>query len=412
MEPFHTVLLSIGVVLVVAGLFWLAIERLWLTPPLLALVVGIVLGPDVSGAVDPAAWGLDVLHLVEQVTWLTLGISLFAIGVHLPPDYVWRHVRPLFLVAVVGTVLMWLASGLVVGLAFDLGVVPALLIGAAMAPTDPVLAGTITTGPEARKNVPARLRHLLYAESATNDGLALAVVMLSTLLWTHEQDASAWQHWLWHTLLWQVLCGALFGAVAGFIVGWLQGVSERFKLSDQRGMLAMILALSVAVLGGLKLLGTDALLGVFVAGVCFHFLARDTLEQSQDQIQDAMQRFFQLPSFMLLGALLPWTQWAELGWAGVGLVVGILLVRRLPAWLLLKPAVGPMKTWRDALFLGWFGPIGLSAVFYATLAHRHTHLERIWPIVTLVVTASIVVHGITATPLTHHMGRHEPPGSQ
>jgi NhaP-type Na+/H+ or K+/H+ antiporter len=339
-------------------------------------------------------------------------VSLAAIAVHLPAEYVRRHPGPLLLVAVLGTTLMWLAAGAVVGVTLGLGVIPALLIGAILAPTDPVLAGSVVTGPLAKRNIPQRLRHLLYAESAANDGLALVAVMLPILLWQEADDGRAWWHWAWHTVGWQVLCGMILGAAAGFALGWLQQISERFELSDQRGMLPLTLALSLAVLGGLKLLDTDALLAVFVAAVAFHYVARDALEQSQEHIQDAMQRFVQLPVFVLLGTLLPWKQWLELGWPAMALILGILLLRRCPAWLLLKPVVRPMRTWRDAAFLGWFGPIGLSAIYYATLAHRHTHNEQIWPVTTLVVTASILLHGITAVPAGHWLRRHEPPAKE
>lgn len=412
MEALNTALLCAGVVLLVGGLYWLAIQRAWLTPPLLATAAGVVLGPAVSGVIDPAGWGPDPMRLLEETTRITLAVSLAAIAIHLPPDYVRRHLGSLFLVAVVGTVLMWFASAAVVGLALGLGLAPALLIGAVVAPTDPVLAGTVVTGPVAQKNIFPRLRHLLYAESAANDGLALAVVMLPVMLWTHEHDAAAWSRWVWHTLLWQVACGILLGAAAGFAIGWLQKLSQRFKLSDERGMLPITLALTLAVLGGLKLMRIDALLAVFVAAVTFHHVARDTLEDAQEHIQDAMQRFVQLIVFALVGTLLPWREWLKLGWGGAAVVAGILLLRRWPAWLLLKPAVGPMRTWRDAVFLGWFGPIGLSAIYYATLVHRHTHDEHVWPLATLVVAASLIIHGVTATPLTRWMGRHEPPPPQ
>jgi NhaP-type Na+/H+ or K+/H+ antiporter len=70
-----------------------------------------------------------------------------------------------------------------------------------------------------------------------------------------------------------------------------------------------------------------------------------------------------------------------------------------------SPAVGPLDRPAATLFMGWFGPIGIAAVFYATLAVRETGIEVIWPIVTLVVAGSILVHGTTGTLLTLRYGR-------
>jgi NhaP-type Na+/H+ or K+/H+ antiporter len=130
-------------------------------------------------------------------------------------------------------------------------------------------------------------------------------------------------------------------------------------------------------------------------------------------MQDAVARFFDIPIFIVLGALLPWAGWGELGWTGIAFAAAILLLRRLPAWLLIRPLLPSVRTLRETAFNGWFGPIGIAAIFYAVeLQHEPgvEHSERIWHIVSLVVFGSIILHGITATPLTLAFGRarHEP----
>ncbi len=107
-----------------------------------------------------------------------------------------------------------------------------------------------------------------------------------------------------------------------------------------------------------------------------------------------------MPVFVLLGLVLPWAEWAELGWAGVALVVMVLLLRRIPALLLLKPLIPQIHRWDEALFVGWFGPIGVGALYLATVAHKETQLKQVWPVVTLLVAAIIVAHDLTATPFS------------
>ena len=82
------------------------------------------------------------------------------------------------------------------------------------------------------------------------------------------------------------------------------------------------------------------------------------------------------------------------------------VLRRLPAVLALRPLLGPLRSkGRDVLFLGWFGPIGAAALYYAAFSYRETGIEAAWTVGSLVICASVLVHGITATPLTKLYGR-------
>jgi len=86
--------------------------------------------------------------------------------------------------------------------------------------------------------------------------------------------------------------------------------------------------------------------------------------------------------------------------------MAVLLLRRLPAVLALRPLLGPLRAkGKDVLFLGWFGPIGAAALYYAAFSLRETGVEAVWVVGSLVICASVVIHGVTATPLTKLYGR-------
>ncbi len=103
---------------------------------------------------------------------------------------------------------------------------------------------------------------------------------------------------------------------------------------------------------------------------------------------------------------LPWEGWLELGWGSLLLVAAVLLLRRLPAVLALRPLLGPLRSkGKDVLFLGWFGPIGAAALYYAAFSYRETGIEAAWTVGSLVICASLLVHGVSATPLTKLYGR-------
>ena len=88
---------------------------------------------------------------------------------------------------------------------------------------------------------------------------------------------------------------------------------------------------------------------------------------------------------------LPWEGWLELGWKGPALVAAVLLLRRLPAVLALRPFLGPLRgSTKDVLFLGWFGPIGAAALYYAAFSLRETGVEEAWVVGSLIICASVL----------------------
>src|SRR5918997_5939828 len=138
--------------------------------------------------------------------------------------------------------------------------------GAVVTPTDPVGSSTIVTGDLAEKNLPDRVRYSLSAESGANDGLAYPFVFLPILLLSRPPE-EALSHWLTHTLLWEVGVAVVFGVLIGYGAGRLLEWAHGKGSMEQTSFLAYTLALSLVVLGGAKLLGSDGILAVFVAGV-------------------------------------------------------------------------------------------------------------------------------------------------
>lgn len=242
----------------------------------------------------------------------------------------------------------------------------ALLIGAIITPTDPVLANSVVIGKTAEQNIPKRIRYLLSAEAGANDGGAYPLVFLAILL-VGESIRPPLVEWSMRILLFEVvgaiLLGVLIGAAVGRIERWVS--DERYL--EETSVFTITVALTLGVVGFVTLLGANEILAVFAAGLAYN--------------------------------------WQALGWAGVALVVGILVLRRLPMIVAVSPAVKPLNRPAATFFMGWFGPIGIAAVFYATLAVRETGIEAIWPIVTLVVAGSVLVHGATETLLTLRYGR-------
>jgi sodium/hydrogen antiporter len=277
-------------------------------------------------------------------------------------------------------------------LTLGVGLGTAALLGAALCPTDPVLASSVVTGGPAEQDLPERDRQLLSLESGANDGLALPLVLIAVAIAGSEAMGAAVLE-----SLWQVLGAVAVGVGCGWLGGRALQAGEEHGSTDTGPRLLFTAVLALAVLGLSGLIHVDGILAVFVTGLAFNLVSTGSDRTDDAPIDEAVNRFLVLPLFLGLGAVLPWEAWADLGWRGPALAVAVLLLRRVPVvWLLRRP-LGLGRA--DALFLGWFGPIGVSAVFYLVLEAERLRLD---PVVlaagTLVVAASTVVHGVTSSP--------------
>jgi sodium/hydrogen antiporter len=398
-------LAAVGGLLLLLGLLGgLLKERTPVSEPLIALLAGVLIGPAVLGLLDLAALGNQTL-ILEEAALVTLGVALVGVALRLPIGYSSSNWRLLFVLLGIVMPLMWIVGGLLAYLILGVPLWVAVLIGAIVTPTDPVVASSIVAGGVAERNLPARLRHAISSESGFNDGLALPFVVLPVLVLT-EPPGEVLGHWLTHTVLLEIVGGAALATLMGYLAGKTLRWAEREETMERTSLLTISLALSLTVLGVTELLHLNGVLAAFVAGIVFNFAGASDAKESQEEIQEAISRFFDLPIFVLLGMALPWQGWLDLGWRGPLLVVAVLVLRRLPTVLALRPLLGPLRgRARDVLFLGWFGPIGAAALYYATFSSRETGIEEAWVVGSLIICASVVIHGVSATPLTKLYGR-------
>lgn len=379
-------------------------SRVYVPPEsIVAVAVGVAVGPLGLDLLDLARWG-DPLVLLEEVARLTVALAVTSIALRLPRDYFRRRATTMAAILGPGMVAMWLASALAAYAVLDVPLLVALLVGAVVCPTDPVLANTIIAGKTAETNVPERLRFLLSGEAGANDGLAHPFVFLAVLLAGRSADA-ALVEWLLGPVLWGVGGAVVLGAAIGGATGYVERVASRREVLERTAVLTVTVALTFAVLGAVRLVGGDDILAVFVAGLAYNWLADPKDEAAEQEVEEVLNRLFTIPVFVVFGVAIPWQEWLALGWRGPALVAAVLAVRRLPMVLALGPLLEPLDRPAGTLFVGWFGPIGIAALFYATLAVHETGLRVVWVAGSLVVAGSILAHGLTATPFTLWYGR-------
>ncbi|MGQ4647871.1 cation:proton antiporter domain-containing protein [Lyngbya aestuarii] len=414
MNELNILITVIGAIVLFLGLVSDYFRRNWWTSdPLTALLLGILLSPVALGVVNSTNWGIPQEHLLEQTARFTLAIGLMGVALRTPKGYFFRNWRPLAILLGLVMPLMWVASGLLVYWILKIPFWEAMLVGGAITPTDPIVSTSIVTGVVAEDNLPRRLRHLISAESGANDGLAYPLVLLSILMLEQFSSGDAQasltdllSHWFTRVILWEVGVAIFCGVLLGYLAGCLLKLAERKKTIERQSFLGYTVALSLTVLGGAQLIGTDGVLAVFIAGLAFDHVIEGSERAEEENFQEAINRFFTLPIFILLGLTIPWQQWWSLGWWNLVLVLAVLILRRLPAILLLHRLIKPIKNFPEAMFVGWFGPIGVAAIYYAGYSLRRTGVEEVWLVCSLMICASIFAQGLSATPLTKLYGKY------
>jgi NhaP-type Na+/H+ or K+/H+ antiporter len=404
-DLFLLLLCTFGLLVALGATSGVVNEQLWISEPLACVLAGIAVGPVGAGLLhlDPVANPFDAAILREAAR-VTLAIAVTAAALRLPGYWLRANWRGLAVALGPGMLLMWFAGAVVSAVTTGLPALGCLLLGAAIAPTDPVLSAPILSGQLAQRAVPSGLRNAMTAESAINDGLGLPLVLLPILL-MHMAPAAAGWDWVVHVLGWEIGGAVIAGAAAGWLTArcmtWARGRPD----ADPASLLTVTISLALATMAGVHLLGADEILAAFVAGAVLNNVNRlARVEEHHERFSEALGRFFDLPVMILFGAAIPWGGWFGLGWRGGAFAVGILVLRRLPAWLLLGRLMPWTRPLRSAAFAGWFGPIGAAALFYAMLIQDETGSTQLWPYISLAIGSSVLTHGVSATPLTRMFG--------
>jgi NhaP-type Na+/H+ or K+/H+ antiporter len=417
--------LLVGSLLLARGLTVSILTRLPVTPAIIYLVVGLLVGPTV----------LNVFHfnplkesaLLEVLTEVAVLISLFSAGVRMPvPVRFTRWRTPILLASVSMTV----SVGLVAAFAYYLLGLPlgaGVLLGAILAPTDPVLATDVQIRHPGDRD---QLRFTLTCEAGMNDGSAFPFVMLGMgLLGLHDLGEFGLR-WVLVDVLWGTVAGITIGVISGSALarlGWkLRAEPPGHNLMDDflgLGLISVVYGLSVLV---------DAwgFLAVFFAAVALRqtelklaCAGRDYPDRPQtDRIgpeasianpdneppptvsggslifKEHLERLSELMLVLLIGGTLFLDSWS---WRAVGLALFLFVVARPVS--VLASLLGTRTSWPIRGMVGWFGVRGIGSLYYLMYAIQHGLSEEmaleLIQLTLITVSLSILVHGTSVKPL-------------
>lgn len=396
LSSYHIALAAIGGGIILA--FWLPRffsgrepATSWLL--ILAGFLAFTLLPGMPGAFDPRVHSI----FWEKASELAVIVALFGTGIRIDrvPDLARWHptVRLLAFLMPLTIVAVALLGWLVAGMTFAGG----LLLGAVLAPTDPVLAGDVQVGPPTEGGEHP-VRFTLTTEAGLNDGLAFPFVYLALIIAAQGWSPAEWGvEWLVRDVLYRITVGALSGAA----IGWLLG---KVIFAFPRGnVLADTSSGLVALAGVLLGYGLTELIegyGFIAAFVCGLMLRRSEEEHSFHSklhgFSEAIEHALTALLLILIGGVIP-LLWSELGWGDVAIALAVIfLVRPILGWLSLS---GTELRGRARLVVAVFGIRGIGSIYYLAFASSHGTLvneSALWAIVTFTILVSTIVHGLTA----------------
>ena len=420
--------LLIGVLMLGRGLTSTILARSPFSSSIVYLIIGLIAGPMVLNIFrfNP----ITEAPLLETLTEVAVLISLFSAGIKMPvPVTVKQWTRPVLLA--------WLSMTLTVALVaaftyfvFNFPIGLAILLGAILAPTDPVLATDVQSRHPGDKD---HLRFNLTCEAGMNDGSAFPFVMLGLgLLGLHELGDSGWK-WITFDVLWATSAAIVIGILAGVLIahiGWkLRGTELKHEVLDDfvgLGLIALVYGISLSI-------GAWGFLTVFFAGVALRqrelklskrrsreieiATSKDrTLEVSPEDAAPPiisvealvfgahLERLSEMLLVFLLGGMLAFQFW---NWQSISLAIFLFVVAR-PLSVYLSLA-GTNTTWKLRSMIGWFGVRGIGSIYYLMYAIQHgldkTHANQLTQITLVVITLSIVVHGTSVKPIMEKFWR-------
>jgi len=368
-----------------------------LTPAILFVAAGLLVGPEVLGGIDVESSSATVRTLAEA----TLALVLFCDASRIDLGLLRRQVQvPLRLLGVGLPLTIALGAFAAAAIFGALSFEEAVILGVVLAPTDAALGQAVVTEPR----IPARIRQGLNVESGLNDGICVPLLFAAVAVADVESEISEGRGAA-TLLLEEIGFGVVGGIVGGLAVAAVLIHAGRRDLIDAAWRQVVPAAGAALAYGTASELGGSGFIAAFVAGMTFRLaIRRDPGEVNA--LSEEVGNVLNGITFVLFGAILLGPALGELSWdLALYAVLSLTVVRMLPVAIAMlgsrarPPTVG---------FLGWFGPRGLASIVFAVIVIEESNLPNEHLIVLAIyvtVGLSVFAHGLTAAPLADRYAR-------
>lgn len=398
-DPYIALLAGTGVLILLVAWLPMALRQWPLSLPMVCVGCGWATFALSSGD-RPLPFAFP--HVTERLTELVVIVALTGAGLKLDRPFGWKSWAPVWRLLGIAMPLSILGIALVGHWLLGLSLAAALLLGAALAPTDPVLAADVQVGPP-RSGEEDEVRYSLTAEAGLNDGLAFPFVHLAIALAANSALPGPWLfEWAAWAVVWKLGVGLALGWALGTGLGWLMfRLPNRARLS-RTGEGFVALGITFLVYGVTEMAQGYGFLAVFVAALALRAAERQHhYHERLHDYADQTERLLMMLVLVLFGGALAGGLLAPLGWEGVAAALIILFVVRPAAGMLALLGCG--HTLGERAAIAFFGIRGLGSLYYLAYALNHEEAfrgeaEALWAALGLTVLLSVLLHGTTVTP--------------
>jgi NhaP-type Na+/H+ or K+/H+ antiporter len=404
-DPYVLILTGAGLLIALVAWLPLALKRLPLSLPIVCIFIGaaVFLLPQVTLRPLP----LRYPEVAERFTEFVVIIALMGAGLKIDRVFGWRRWSVTWRLLGITMPLGILAITAIAGLGLGLPWAVALLLAASLAPTDPVLAADVQVGPP-KTGEEDEVRFGLTSEAGLNDGAAFPFVHLAIMLAVALPAGKPWLlEWLSYRVLWEIVGGIVGGWLVGKAFGWLTfHVPAETRLAKTGDGLIALSATFVSY-GLTEIVHVYGFLAVFVTALTFRHTHREhDFQNEMHAITEQVERLAMMVLLILFGGALVSGLLDAVTWTDAAVAATILLiVRPLTGWIgLLGYPAHP----GEKMTLAFFGIRGVGSIYYLAYGINHMAVpdaERLWGIVGLVVLLSILLHGLTVTPIMRSLDR-------
>jgi NhaP-type Na+/H+ or K+/H+ antiporter len=390
-----------GVVVLLTAWLPMALRRLPLSLPICCVVIGMLLAWSPFTPLphmNPLENGKITEHLTEFVVIVALmgaGLKIDRpLGLHRWAT-TWRLLgiaMPLSIATI--ALLGWSMLGL--------GAASALLLGAALAPTDPVLASDIQVGPP-QTGEEDDIRFALTSEAGLNDGLSFPFVLAAIAMASQSGSSLDWMgHWFVWDVVWKLAAGLAMGWIVGRVLGYLSFKMPRSGRIARTGDGLAALGFTCIAYGATELVHGYGFVAVFVSALTLRSVERGS--EFHGELHDFGEQIERMLTMVLLvcfgSVLAEGTLLAHVNWRVVGVaIVVLILVRPILAWMSLLGCPRPQA---EKVIVSVFGIRGIGSIYYLAYASGRASfpgIETVWSTVFLIILLSILLHGVAVTPV-------------
>jgi NhaP-type Na+/H+ or K+/H+ antiporter len=403
MSAYVIVLAGFGVVVLLTAWLPMVLKELPLSLPIFCVGLGALIFaiPDLPGIIPHP---MEELALAERLSELVVIIALMGAGLKIDRPFGWKRWRltwRLLGISMPLTILglTWLGYSLL-----GLSLAAAVLLAGALAPTDPVLASDVQVGPPGGGQED-EVRFTLTSEAGLNDGLAFPFILLAVAL-AQETSLQNLSEWFAYAVLWKIGAGIVMGYVVGRALGWLTfHLPNRAKLS-RTGSGFVALGITCLAYGATEMVRGYGFLAVFVAALALRATKReDAYHEKLHDFAEELERLLMMMLLVLLGGTMTGGQlFRALSWEAVTFgLLALFVIRPLAGWIGL---IGTKPPHGEKLAISFFGIRGLGSVYYLAYALHHQefdHADVLWSTAGFIILVSIVLHGITVTPVMRRL---------